>query len=101
MTNAVAVHSNAAFSSITQEKAWQTKMLVPIAVGLGTHFSIAVPVGFLVGFVLQTANAGHLLGLASFVVMFSSFVLACLAGRLQYRWANRREKGTSALRGSL
>ncbi len=101
MTNAVAVHSNAAFSSITQEKAWQTKIPVPIAVGLGTYISIAVPVGLLVGYVLQTANAGHLLGLASFVVMFSSFVLACLVGRLQYRWTNRRENGTSALRGSL
>ncbi len=101
MTNAVTVHSNAAFSWITQEKAWQMKIPVPIAVGLGTHISIAVPVGFLVGFVLQTANAGHLLGLASFVVMSSSFVLACLAGHLQYRWANRRERGASALRGSL
>ncbi len=101
MTNAMAVHSNAAFSWITQEKAWQRKILVPIAVGLGTHFSIAVPVGFLVDYVLQTANAGHLLGLASFVVVSSSFVLACLAGRLQYRCTNRREKESSALRGSL
>jgi hypothetical protein len=77
------------------------KFLMPIAVGLGTHFSIAVPVGLLVGFVLQTANTGHLSGFASDVVLFSSFVVACLAGRLQYRWMNRREKGTSALRGSL
>ncbi len=101
MTNAVTVHSNAAFSWITQEKVWQMKIPVPIAVALGTAISIAVPVGLLVGFVLQTANAGHLLGFASFMVPFFSFVLACLAGRLQYRWTNRREKETSALRGSL
>ena len=94
MADAVTVHSNTAFSWITQEKAWQRKILAPIAVGLGTHFSIAVPVGFLVGYVLQTANSGHLLGFATFVVMFSSFVLACLVGRLQYRCTNRREKGS-------
>ncbi len=69
------------------------KFLVANAVGLSTYIGIAVPVGLLVGFVLQTANAGHLLGFASFVVMSSSFVVACLAGRLQYRCTNRREKG--------
>ena len=70
------------------------KFLVANAVGLITYIGITVPVGLLVGYVLQTANAGHLLGLASFVVVSSSFVLACLAGRLQYRWTNRREKGS-------
>ena len=66
--------------------------LVAIAVGFITYIGIAVPVGFLVGFVLPTANAGHLLGFASYVVIFSSFVLACLAGRWQYRRTNRRER---------
>ena len=72
------------------------KFLAAIAVGLITYISIAVPVGFLVGFVLQTANAGHLLGFASFVVLFSSFVLACLAGRWQYRRMNSVQRGVVA-----
>ncbi len=76
------------------------KFLAAIAVGLITYISIAVPVGFLVGFlvgsVLQTGNAGHLLGFASFVVLFSSFVLACLAGRWQYRRMNSVQRGVVA-----